>query len=106
MTTETAPTSTADERVRQIGLVTRLLTRPEFGAIVATVVVWAFFAIAAADNNFVSWTTTAAILNRAAPLGLLAIAVALLMIGGVSWYLVWRYPRPRDASADLETGAA
>ena len=82
MTTETAPTSTADERVRQVNPVTRLLTRPEFGAIVATVVVWAFFAVVASDNNFVSWTTTAAILNRAAPLGILAIAVSLLMIGG------------------------
>jgi simple sugar transport system permease protein len=60
----------------------RLLTRPEFGAIVAAIVVWIFFAIVANDNNFVSWGTTAAILNRAAPLGLLAIAVSLLMIGG------------------------
>jgi simple sugar transport system permease protein len=59
-----------------------LLTRPELGAIVATVVVWAFFAVVANDNNFVSWSTTAAILNRAAPLGLLAVAVSLLMIGG------------------------
>ncbi len=82
MTSETAPTDTADERVRKVSTVTRLLIRPEFGAIVATVVVWAFFAVVASDNNFVSWTTTAAILNRAAPLGLLAIAVALLMIGG------------------------
>lgn len=80
--TRTAPTANADERVRQVGLLTRLLTRPELGAIVATVLVWVFFAIVASDNNFVSWTTTASILNRAAPLGLLAIAVALLMIGG------------------------
>ncbi len=82
MTTDTAPTSTADERVRRVNPVTRLLTRPEFGAIVATIVVWAFFAVVAADNNFVSMSTTSAILNRAAPLGLMAIAVALLMIGG------------------------
>jgi simple sugar transport system permease protein len=34
------------------------------------------------ENNFVSWATTAAILNRAAPLAILAIAVSLLMIGG------------------------
>jgi simple sugar transport system permease protein len=65
-----------------VSVVARLLTRPELGAIVATVVVWVFFAIVANDNNFVSWSTTAAILNRAAPLGLLAVAVSLLMIGG------------------------
>jgi simple sugar transport system permease protein len=83
VTTETAPTgTTADERVRQVSPVARLLARPELGAIVATVVVWGFFAIVASDNNFVSWSTTSAILNRAAPLGLLSIAVALLMIGG------------------------
>ncbi len=82
MTTDTAPPAAADERVRQVSTVTRLLTRPELGAIVATIVVWVFFAVVAWDNNFVSWSTSAAILNRAAPLGLLAIAVALLMIGG------------------------
>ncbi len=71
-----------DERVRERSLANRLLTRPEFGAFLALVAVWIFFAIVAFDNNFVSWTTTASILNRAAPLGILAVAVALLMIAG------------------------
>ena len=71
-----------DERVRQLSMANRLLTRPEFGAFLALVVVWAFFAIVAFDNHFVSWTTTAAILNRAAPLGILAVGVSLLMIAG------------------------
>jgi simple sugar transport system permease protein len=82
VTTETAPPPAADERVRRVSTLTRLLIRPEFGAILATVVVWLFFALVAWDNNFVSWGTTAAIVNRAAPLGLLAIAVSMLMIGG------------------------
>jgi len=60
----------------------RLLGRPEFGAIAGALLVWVFFATIAWDNNFVSWDTTAAILNRAAPLGVLAAAVSLLMIGG------------------------
>ncbi len=71
-----------DERVRERSLANRLLTRPEFGAFLALVAVWLFFAIVAFDNNFVSWATTASILNRAAPLGILAVAVALLMIAG------------------------
>lgn len=79
--TKTTP-NPPDERIRQVGWLSRLLIRPELGAIVALVVVWTFFAIVASDNNFVSWPTTAAILNRAAPLGILAIAVALLMIAG------------------------
>jgi len=77
-----APAPPSDERVRKVGLLSRVLARPEVGAIAGTILVWTFFAVAAWDNNFVSWLTTAAIFNRAAPLGILAIAVSLLMIGG------------------------
>ncbi len=87
MTTDTAPAPTAqspppDERVRRSSTSARLLARPEFGAVVALVLVYLFFAIVARENNFVSWGSTAAILNAAAPLGVLAIGVSLLMIGG------------------------
>ena len=82
--TETAPPPAAaqDERMRRVGALSKLLSRPELGAVAGLIVVWVFFAIFAFDNNFVSATTTAAILNRAAPLGILAVAVALLMIAG------------------------
>jgi simple sugar transport system permease protein len=84
MATETAPPPAVagDERVRTVGTLGRLLSRPELGAVVGLVVVYVFFAVVAYDNNFISWITTAAILNRAAPLGILAVAVALLMIAG------------------------
>lgn len=72
----------ADERVRKVSSLSRLLARPELGAIVGAALVWAFFAIIAYDNNFISWATTASIMNRAAPLGILAVGAALLMIGG------------------------
>jgi simple sugar transport system permease protein len=58
------------------------LSRPELGALVGVVLVYVLFAIFAADRNFVSFGVLASILNRAAPLGILAIAVALLMIAG------------------------
>lgn len=61
--------------------VRRLLSAPEAGALVGAVLVWVFFAIVAGDA-FRSAEGTAAWLNAAAPLGILAIAVALLMIGG------------------------
>src|SRR5262245_34433253 len=80
--TEPAAPSASDERVRRVGVVSRILGRPELGALAGLVVVWAFFAIAAAENNFVGMATTASILNRAAPLGILAVAVSLLMIAG------------------------
>ncbi|MGH2788026.1 MAG: ABC transporter permease [Actinomycetota bacterium] len=84
MATQTAPPPPAatDERIRHVSALSRLLSRPELGAIAGLIVVWVFFAVIAYDNNFVSSTTTAAILNRAAPLGILAVAVALLMIAG------------------------
>jgi simple sugar transport system permease protein len=83
MATEAVPPSvTADERVRRVGFVSRLLTRPEVGALIGVVVVWTFFAIVASSHNFISWATVASILNRSAPLGILAVAVALLMIAG------------------------
>ena len=72
----------ADERVRKVSGLSRLLSRPEVGAIIGAILVWVFFAFVAFDNSFVSWATTASILNRAAPLGVLAVVVALLMIGG------------------------
>ena len=77
-----APSRPTDERVRASGLASRLLARPELGALVGVVLVYVFFAIAAADKNFVSMSALSSILNRAAPLGILAVAVALLMIAG------------------------
>ena len=84
MATEVAPPAAVpkDERVRRTGVASRVLSRPELGALVGLVIVYIFFAVAAYQNNFISWATTAAILNRAAPLGILAVAVALLMIAG------------------------
>lgn len=83
MTTATAPPETrTDERVRKVGRVARLLSRPELGAIVGAVLVYLFFAVIAYDNNFVSWGSLSSILNATAPLGILSVAVAMLMIAG------------------------
>jgi simple sugar transport system permease protein len=59
----------------------RLLATPELGALVGALLVWLFFA-SAGGAAFRSLEGTAAWLNAAAPLGILAVAVALLMIGG------------------------
>src|SRR5688500_2602031 len=59
----------------------RLLARPEVGAAAAAVLGWAIFALVAGPP-FRSLDGTAAVLNAAAPLGILAVAVALLMIAG------------------------
>jgi len=59
----------------------RLIASPEAGPLLALALVWAFFALVAGDA-FRSLDGTAAWLNAAAPLGILAVAVGLLMIGG------------------------
>lgn len=77
---ETAPAAsgTAPAPVRRAR---RWLRIPELGPLVALVLVWLFFA-GAAGPAFRSLAGTAAWLNAAAPLGILAVAVGLLMIGG------------------------
>jgi len=82
VTTTDAPPSrpVADERVASVGLLKRLLVKPELGALVGAVVVFAFFA--AQSSVFVSPAGIANWLDPASTLGIMACAVALLMIGG------------------------
>jgi simple sugar transport system permease protein len=54
---------------------------PELAALAGAIIVWLIFAVIAGEA-FRSWGALGAILNAAAPLGILAVAVALLMIGG------------------------
>jgi simple sugar transport system permease protein len=77
-----APVVHGDERVRRSNPLRRLLVRPEMGAIAGAVAVWIFFALVAGRSGFLSLPGTATYLQVAAELGILAIAVSLLMIGG------------------------
>jgi simple sugar transport system permease protein len=70
----------ADERVGDVGLLRRLLIRPELGAAVGLVVVFGFFA--SQSEVFRSPAGIANWLDPAATLGIMAVAIALLMIGG------------------------
>ena len=82
MTTRTTTTSAkADERLAEIGHVRGLFRRVEIGALIGAVVVWIFFAIVA-PQIWISLTGVSRILDPASTLGIMAIAVALLMIGG------------------------
>ncbi|MGI8478070.1 MAG: ABC transporter permease [Thermomicrobiales bacterium] len=72
----------ADERVQSVGAVQRLILRPEFGALAGAVAIWLFFLITAGDRGFLTTRGTASYLQVASELGILAITVCLLMIGG------------------------
>ena len=71
----------ADERVRQVGLVSVLLTRPEIGAVIGAILVWIIFAVWA-GGGFLTVAGTATYLDVAAQVGIIGSAVALLMIAG------------------------
>ncbi len=71
----------SDERLRRENRLKKLLRRPELGAISGAVLVWFIFAVAAGDR-FVSLRGSANFLAVASELGILAVAVSLLMIGG------------------------
>ena len=76
----TAPAAQGDERLAYRGPIQRLLTRPEIGGLIGAGAIWIFFwsvsdvfGTTAGANNY---------LDVATSLGIMAIAVALLMIGG------------------------
>lgn len=71
-----------DERLRSEGTLRRLVRRPELGAIGGAMVVWLLFAVVAGHRGFLSLSGTATYLEVGAQLGILAIAVSMLMIGG------------------------
>lgn len=79
---ERAALPAADERVARVNPLRRLFIRPEMGAVAGAVAVWVFFALVAGDSGFLSTRGTASYLEVAAQLGILAVPVALLMIGG------------------------
>jgi simple sugar transport system permease protein len=86
-------TSVVDERLSDVSLTTKLLRRPELGALLGAIVVGVFFALTADPfgtlGGAANWT------DVAATYGIPAVAVALLMIGGEF-----------DLSAGVMTGTA
>jgi simple sugar transport system permease protein len=74
----------ATERMVRVNPLRRFLIRPETGAVIGSIAVWIFFAIIGVvqNNGFVSTRGTSSWLSVSAELAILAVPVALLMIGG------------------------
>jgi simple sugar transport system permease protein len=87
------PTSVVDERLAHVSLLTKLGRRPELGALMAAAVIALFFALTTDEfgtlDGAANWT------DVASTIGIPAVAVALLMIGGEF-----------DLSAGVMTGTA
>ncbi len=69
-----------DERVKEQNRLQRLLIRPEMGALVGAVAIFIFFAIVAPP--FRSPEALATVLYASSTIGIMAVAVGVLMIGG------------------------
>lgn len=65
-----------------VSAVAALLVRPELGAIAGAIVVFAFFAVIAGDDGFLTRQGAINYLEVASQVGILATAVTLLMIAG------------------------
>jgi len=82
-----------DERVARVGFLKRLIVKPELGSLIGAIVIFALFSLLSevfrSTNGIANW------LDPASTLGIMAVAVALLMIGGHF-----------DLSAGVQTGTA
>jgi len=81
-TTKTSPPPAPAESSNRVslGLSNRLLARPEVGALVAAVVIFIFFLIVA--PSFRSADSFFTVLYQASTIGIVAVGVGMLMIGG------------------------
>ncbi|MFF4535492.1 ABC transporter permease [Streptomyces aureus] len=75
-----APGPRTDERLLRTSPLRRLLSRPELGSVVGAVAVFVFFAVFA--DSFVRPASLSTVLYAASTIGIMAVPVALLMIGG------------------------
>ncbi|MBW8700035.1 Ribose transport system permease protein RbsC [Streptomyces sp. MBT84] len=70
----------SDERLLGTSPLKRLLSRPELGSVVGALAVFVFFSLAA--ESFLRASSLSTVLYAASTIGVMAVPVALLMIGG------------------------
>lgn len=81
-TASAASPSQADERLAGTSTAMRILRRPEIGALIGALAIFILFAIADQTGQFATLDGIARWTDSAATIGIVAVAVALLMIGG------------------------
>ena len=75
-----ATATIGDERVAHTSTLAKVMKRPEIGALVAAIVIFVFFAVT--TEAFATASGASTWLRGASTIGIMAVAVALLMIGG------------------------
>jgi len=69
-------------RTRRLSLAQRIVERPEVGAAIGLIVLWAFFALIGSDSGFLTTREVSSYLNIAAQVGIVGTTVTLLLIAG------------------------
>jgi simple sugar transport system permease protein len=77
---DSAPAGKTDERLVHRPLLQRMLGRPELGAVVGAIAVFVVFSVVA--DSFLRASSLSTVLYASSTLGIMAVPVALLMIGG------------------------
>jgi simple sugar transport system permease protein len=78
----TDTTTVKDERINRVSFMTNIMRRPEFGALLGAIVIYVMFAVVDTTGQFTTFQGTAGWTDYAAPIGIIAVFVALLMIAG------------------------
>ena len=81
-TKSSGDTAVVTERLREVPLMSRLLNRPELGAVAGTVLVFAIFLVIAGDSGMFSTDGVISWVKVASYLGIIAVGACLLMIAG------------------------
>jgi simple sugar transport system permease protein len=76
----TKPPALRDERITKRNPLQKLLARPEVGALVGAIVLFVFFA--SVSQTFIQPNAFATVLYGSSTIGIMAVGVSLLMIGG------------------------
>jgi simple sugar transport system permease protein len=76
----TATATVGDERLARVSVLDRLVQRPELGSVLGAVLIFVFFSVV--TGQFFSVAGAANWLDYASSIGIMAVAVSLLMIGG------------------------
>jgi simple sugar transport system permease protein len=71
-----------ESRTRRLSLGQRIVERPEVGAAIGLIVLWAFFSLIGRDSGFLTTRGVSSYLNIAAQVGIVGTTVTLLLIAG------------------------
>lgn len=72
----------SDERIGSVSIFTKILRRPEFGALLGAIVIYIIFAVVDTTGKFTGLDGTSSWTDFAAPIGIISVFVAMLMIAG------------------------